>query len=231
MVRPFGKFVLALAAVVLVASPAWAQAEKKGRGFGGGGMGGGGMILRAENVQKDLKLSDEQIGKIQSTLSSIQEKHRDDYAGFRDLPREEQIAKMASLNKEVNEEIKKDLSFTPEQSKRFDQISLQARGVQAFLDPSVQEKLKLTADQKSQIREIAQSGGGGRGGFNKNASAEEKAEAFKKAQTAREENQKKVMALLSDDQKKEWKELTGEPIELRFGGQGGGGNRRRNNNN
>jgi len=53
---------LTLGALALLASPAWAQ---QGRG---GGMGGGAFFLMAPNVQKDLKLTDDQVGKVQDTL-------------------------------------------------------------------------------------------------------------------------------------------------------------------
>jgi hypothetical protein len=224
MVRPLAKFVVVLGTLALLAPPTWAQ-QQKGRGFGLG-MGGGGMILRAENVQKDLKLSAEQIGKIDATLRSVQEKHRDDFAALSDLEPQERMPKMISLNKAVTEDLKKGLSMTAEQAKRYDQISLQQRGLMAFADPTVVEKLKLTQDQRSQIREIASAGGAGRGlAALKNASAEEKKDAFRKMRETQRENMKKVMAVLSDDQKKEWKELTGEPIEIQFAG----GGRRQNN--
>jgi len=224
MVRPLAKFVVVLGTLALLAPPTWAQ-QPKGRGFGLG-MGGGGMILRAENVQKDLKLSAEQIGKIDATLRSVQEKHRDDFAALGDLEPQERMPKMISLNKAVTEDLKKGLSMTAEQAKRYDQISLQQRGLMAFADPTVVEKLKLTQDQRSQIREIASAGGAGRGGLAalKNASAEEKKDAFRKMRETQRENMKKVMAVLSDDQKKDWKELTGEPIEIQFAGAGRRGN-------
>jgi len=213
MIRPFGKLVLTLGAVALMASPALAQ--------GRGGFGGGGAaFLMAPNVQKDLKLTEEQVGKVQDTLADVREKHQGDYAGLRDASPEERQTKMRTLGKTINDEVKKALSLSDEQSKRFDQISLQATGVAAYLDPSVAEKLKLTGDQTSKIREIAQSGPRGGGAFNKDASKEERAEAFRKMAETRKENLAKVHALLTDDQKKAWKELTGEPIEIPIGGGG-----------
>jgi Spy/CpxP family protein refolding chaperone len=223
MIRPLGKFVLAFSALALLASPAWAQARKGGGGFGMGG--GAAAFLMAPNVQKDLKLSDEQIGKVRDTLTELREKHADDFTALRDASPEDRPAKAAALAKTTNDEVKKALSFSDEQSKRFDQIGLQARGAQAFSDPTVQAKLKLTDDQKGKLREIAEAarqGGGGGGGFAnlKNASDEEKTAARKKMVEARQENLNKVLAVLTDDQKKEWKEMTGETIELTFGGGG-----------
>ena len=169
--RFFGKLVLTLGALALLASPAWAQGRG---GFGGGAAG----FLMAPNVQKDLKLTDEQVRKVQETLREIRERHQADYAALRDASPDVRWAKMATLNETVSDEVKKALSFSAEQSKRFDQISLQARGLQAFADPTVDEKLKLTDDQKSKIREIVEATRSSfAGAFNKDASEQERTDA------------------------------------------------------
>jgi hypothetical protein len=210
MIRPLSKCVLTLGALALLASPAWAQ--------GRGGFGGPGFLM-APNVQKDLKLSDEQIGKVQGVLREVNEKHADERTAIRELPQEERPAKQIALSKTITEEVKTALALSADQSKRFDQIALQARGFQAFMDPTVIEKLKVTDEQKSKIREIAEASRAGGGGFAnlKDASEEERAAAFKKMAETRKENMAKVTALLTDDQKKAWKDLTGEPIEIPFG--------------
>jgi Spy/CpxP family protein refolding chaperone len=210
MIRSLGKMVVAFGALALLATPAWAQ----GRGFGMG-MGGGAGILRAPNVQKELKLSDEQIGKIQDSLTASREKHADDYAALRDLSQEERPAKVAELNKTISSEVKKALSFNDTQSKRFDQIAIQASGLMAFADPTVASKLKLTSDQKSKIREIQESSRGQLQGFNfKDASEQERADFMKKMATNQKENMTKAMAVLTSEQKSDWKELTGDPVEI-----------------
>ena len=163
----FGKLVLSFGGAALLASPAWAQGRG---GFGGGGAG----FVEAPNVQKDLKLSDEQVGKVQQTLRDIRERHQADYSALRDASPEERHAKTTTLNETVSDEVKKALSFSAEQSKRFDQISLQARGVHAFASATVAEKLALTDEQKSTIREIvAATRASVEGTFNKDASQEE----------------------------------------------------------
>jgi len=210
MLRPFGKLVLTLGALALMASPAWAQ----GRGFG---MGGGAAFLMAPNVQKDMKLSDAQVAKVQDTLQEVRERHQDDFADVRDASEDERPAKMRVLNKKISDEVKKALSLSDEQSKRYDQISIQARGIQAFSDPTVLEKVKLTDDQRSKIREIAESSRGAFGGANfKDASEEERAEMLRKFSATQRENMAKAQALLTADQKQAWKDLTGEQIEIQM---------------
>jgi len=212
MMRFFGKLVLTLGALALLASPAWAQ-NRGGGGFGGGAAG----FLMAPNVQKDLKLTDAQVRKVQETLREIRERHQDDYSALRDASPDVRWTKMATLNETVSDEVKKALSFSAEQSKRYDQISLQARGLQAFASASVDERLKLTSDQKSKIREIVEATRSSfAGSVNKDASEQERTEARNKRAATQKANMTKVQALLTDDQNKAWKELTGEPIEIQY---------------
>jgi hypothetical protein len=212
MMRYFGKLGLTLGALALLVSPVWAQGQGRG-GFGGGAAG----FLMAPNVQKDLKLTDAQVSKVQETLREIKERHQGDYSALRDASSDVRWTKMATLNESVSDEVKKALSFSAEQSRRFDQISLQAHGLQAFANSTVDEKLKLTNDQKSKIREIVEATRtSSAGAFNKDASQQERTDARNKRAATQKENMTKVQALLTDDQKNAWKELTGEPIEIQY---------------
>src|SRR5208282_4557386 len=119
MMRFFGKLALAIGGLALLASPALAQ-NRGGGGFGGGAAG----FLMAPNVQKDLKLTDAQVRKVQETLRDIRERHQSEYSALRDASPDVRWTKMATLNETVSDEVKKALSFSAEQSKRYDQINL-----------------------------------------------------------------------------------------------------------
>ena len=200
MMRHLGTTVWTIAALALVVGTAEAQQQKGQRG-GGFGPGGGLYILMAPNVQKDLKLSDEQTGKVQEALKTVREKHTDDMAALRDLPQDERPKRQRELSKTMSDEVKKELALTAEQSKRLDQIHLQQQGLQAFADPAIQDKLDLTAEQK---QKLGQNTGGDR------------AEMVKKFGEIRKESSEKAVALLSADQKKTWNEMTGEPSEIQL---------------
>jgi hypothetical protein len=210
MMSFFGKLALTVGALALLASPAFAQ--------GRGGLGGGAAsFLMAPNVQKDLQLTDAQVKRVEQTLRDIRESHQADYTALRDASPDVRYAKIATLNETVSDEVKKALSFSADQSKRFDQISLQAHGVYAFTSPVVAEKLKLTTDQKSTIQEIVEAArNAGAGANNQDASEQERTEARNKRAATQKEHMTKIQALLTDDQKHEWKELTGERIEIQY---------------
>jgi hypothetical protein len=210
MIRFFGKSVLTFSTLVLLASPALAQ----GRGAVGGGPAG---FLMAPNVQQDLKLTDTQVKKVQETLREIKERHQEDYAALRDVSYDVRWTKMAALNEMVCAEVKTALSLSAEQSRRFEQISLQAHGLLAFGCRAVDEKLKLSDDQKSKIREIAEATHNSfASADNSNASEQERTDARSKRALAQKEDMTKAYALLTDDQKASWKELIGESIHIDY---------------
>jgi Spy/CpxP family protein refolding chaperone len=195
-----------------------------------GGRGGGfspGMLLQNTGVQKELKLTDEQVQKIKDVTQKIQDKHKDDFAALAKVDQQERREKFQELFKVIGEETEKELAgvLKPEQSKRLKQISLQQRGSQALSDEEVQKTLKLTDDQKDKIKTLNEDAGKEMRELFQNAQGNFR-EAQEKVAALRKETMEKVVALLTDDQKKTWKEMTGEPFEVRFEGRGGFGGRR-----
>jgi Spy/CpxP family protein refolding chaperone len=198
-----------------------AQSQQKGKGRGGFGPGGGlAGLLNNKSVQQEVKMTDEQVKKVADLVKETREKHKDDLESAKGLEGQERFQKMGEINKAINEELTKSLGdvLQPEQVKRVKQIAVQTQGVRAFSDETVQKELKLTDDQKDKIKTINDdmrqemqsifSGGGDR------------EENRKKMQTLQKETMEKVSAVLTDDQKKTWKEMTGEPFEVKFEFQG-----------
>ncbi len=240
--RTFGKMVLACGLVGLLVAPAQAQRPGGGRGFGGPGGGGGDplMLLTNKSVQEELKVEGTQAEKLNTFTRGLMEKRREQFQKLQDVPQDEVRAKMREMGQAMNADVRKGLAdvLKPEQVKRFDQIQLQQMGVLGAPDlPRVQEALNLTDDQKSKLRSVQEEqreamgelfrGGGGGG---------DRTAAREKMTSLRKKGTDKAMAVLTDSQKSSWKELTGEPFEIKLepgqGGPGGpGGGRRRPNNN
>jgi hypothetical protein len=152
---------------------------------------------------------------------------------------------MNSLTLINNEQVKKELEITQEQLdkvpdaiqkalgdvlnekqlKRLRQIDLQTRGVGAFSDAKVKKELKISDEQSESIKTVI------------DESVKERQELFKEAQGGNfegmqekmtaltKETQEKVQAVLSADQRKQWKQMIGDEFKLEnqgFGGFGGG---------
>ncbi len=221
--RMLSKTIVALGLVALMAGPALAQ-QGRGGGGGRGGFGGGiGMLLSNASVQQELKLDATQIEKAKEVADKAREKFTASRESLQSLEGDARFKKMQELNKEVNEEANKAVAafLSKDQIHRLHQIHHQVQGAQAFTDEHVQNKLKLTDAQKSEIAAI-------------NTEARAKIQAIfqdsqgdREAATAknnelRKETLAKVEAKLTDEQKTAYKELLGAPFKFEPRPGGGG---------
>ncbi len=180
----------------------------------GGGMGFGGnlgFLAMNPGVQKEIKVTDEQRDKLKDAMTKFREDHKDDFAKARDLSQEERQKMMKGLNEETDKAIGKVLD--DKQMKRLRQIGLQQQGTFAFQNPEIQSKLKLKDDQKEKIKTISEESGQKmrdlfQGGFNE--------ETQKKMAELRKDWMEKINGVLTAEQKKTWKEMTGEPFQVQF---------------
>ncbi len=202
-------FAIALAIVALLASPALAQPPMRG---GGGPL----PLLLNKDVQKDLKLTDDQIKK----FTDLQGKRPN--VRFND-PRMEEYIKL--VDKTVADTLKAD------QAKRLEELRLQQRGARAaFTDEKIAEKLKVTADQKDKAKAISDDARRAMGELFQPGTRPSE-EALKKLAALNKSTNEKLAKLLTDEQKKEWAKMTGDPFKGEFppafGGRrpGGGGGR------
>jgi hypothetical protein len=114
-----------------------------------------------------------------------------------------------------------------DQLKRLKQIDYQQRDYRAFSDPEVQKTLKMTDDQKSNLKTILEDFDktmadltkdlkGGKGGFDKGS--------FEKLTTLATETKDKCTGVLTKEQKRIWTEMLGDKFEFpAFGKKGKGG--------
>ena len=227
MMRGVYAKVLTAGLIVLAASPAFAQRPAGPGGFGPPGMGQGptaAMLLANDKVQQELKITDDQKAAIKKATDEVSAKYKDDMDKARaDMDRQ----KMGELRKAMSEDTEKAVLaiLKPDQSKRLKQIEVQAAGLGAFSKDDVQTALKVTDAQKKDIkdatddmqkdiRELFQNAQGDR---------DKMAEAQKKVQSLREETLDSIVKNLTDDQKKTWKELSGDKFEVTLGPGGFGG--------
>ena len=182
------------------------------------------MIVQAKSVQDELKLTDDQKDKVKEFAKEQVTKMREGFAKMKDRPKDKEKGKdgggrMAEMEKAATEGLSKILK--DDQMKRLKEISLQAGGVNAFHRSEVLDALKLKDEQKEKIEETLKSTGkeirdlreeyfsGG------SRPDEDKMKEFeKKSATIQKDAMGKVQEVLTDDQKKAWKDMTGETFDV-----------------
>lgn len=247
---------LAVVAILLSSSVAFAQRPGGGQGgFGGfgGGFGGGVnspfTLVRNEAVQKELNLTDEQVGDLKTLGDKYSEEMRaagggrEAFQGLQDLSREEREKKMAELfakaeetRKKVSEKFQPDLDkiLDAGQRDRLKQIQIQAEGSQAYQNADVVAALKISKEQQDKLdainkefgdkrRELFPRGGAG-GGGGERPNFEEMQKKMAELNAARD---KQLAEILTADQRAAFEKLKGKTFDVallrpNFGGGRGG---------
>jgi Spy/CpxP family protein refolding chaperone len=214
----------------------------------GGGMGGFAFsissrydgLLNAPTVQKELKLSEEQIAKLKELREKAQTAMREMFSGMgnmRDMEDQERKAKMEEMGKKSQAQMKEtqkalEAVLEAPQLQRLrgiamQQILQQPGGVQQLLsDKQIQEELKLEKYQIAAIKAVGDRNGKKTRDLFTSAGGDftglrEKSEELRKG------SEKQMLGILTDEQRAALETMQGEKLEIpreeMMGGFGRGG--------
>jgi Spy/CpxP family protein refolding chaperone len=206
-----------MAAMALAVFADAAQAQRRGRG----------SLIGREQVQKELKITDDQKTKLDEIQKKQSAARRELFSGVRDLPRDEQRAKYTELRGKSEELSKKFTAqanevLNADQKKRLQEISIQVRGSSALSTDDVAKALGLSEEQSKKLRAISEDS---RAAMRKLFEGDR--EGVREKFTAlRKEAGEKMLAVLTADQKEKFEKMKGKKFELERRG-GNNQNRRR----
>ncbi|MGB2824730.1 MAG: Spy/CpxP family protein refolding chaperone [Phycisphaerae bacterium] len=216
---------LVLAAAFVVAQGQDQPAQRTRRGPGGGISRGSLLgLLRLEQVQKELKLSDEQLAKVKKVSEEISAEMKKQYAALREIEdRQKRREKMTELADQYDQKAREQLRdvLAREQMTRLYQVRLQVRDALDSLGSGyVAGKLKLTDEQKKKLVQISKDVQAKRTELFRDlrdASQEQRTEAYQKYRKLRSDADKEALEALTAEQKKAFEEMKGKKIELPTG--------------
>ena len=172
---------------------------------------GGPFFISRDPVQEDLKLSADQRQKLRDKLSADVQ----DAATVEKMKSDEREQAMKSLRQKSSEKLESFLkeTLTAEQLKRFQQLKLQYDMPHIMLQPEIGKELNITDEQRQQFMGLIQEMTKEVQPLMKEAkTGGNPQEILAKVTRLRLDCQAKIEALLSDTQKKLWKEMTGQPL-------------------
>jgi Spy/CpxP family protein refolding chaperone len=194
-----------------------AQAQRSG-GRGRGSLLG---LLSIEQVQKELKLDDEAIAKVEKLREKIRGEMTEQYSAARNIEdREKRSAKNAELRNQYDQKAREGLRdvVAREQMMRLYQIRMQVRDVVDSLENRyVARRLELNDVQKEKLAKINKDAQAKRSELFsgiRDASDEQRRERFEKYRKLRTETGEQALGVLTAEQKKAFEDMKGEKIEL-----------------
>jgi len=221
--------------------PQGGQGMMRGGMMGGGMMGGGPAILFRTDVQKELKLTQEQIEKLREVVPGPG--GPGGRGGFGGPPRGQgaqggvqggqggqqrrqggppEGGRRMGQNPEEMQKVDAAVKgvLNDSQYKRFHELDLQLSGPMAVLRPDVSEKLKITDEQRQQIMQAMRPQGGQRGqggvqgGQQRRQGGPPQGMDPAQMEQRRKEQEAKVLALLTDAQRNQWTQMLGNKFEF-----------------
>jgi hypothetical protein len=166
------------------------------------------FLLKESAVRDELALSEEQRAQLTQLFEEMDKHRHDAFEKLRQLPpKERQQRILAEIRPNENAIA---LILKPAQMDRLRQIAWQCHGPMAFHDPDIIAELKLTAEQKKQIRAIEA-----------NVFFEKMPPPFGEPLAmpfgqgpdgVRKSVTKQILAVLDETQTQRWNQLIGQPF-------------------
>lgn len=214
--------VVCLAVVALVVESAWAQ---RGRGFRRTIGVSKAQLASLPEIQSELKMSDEQKTRVAEINDQLRDGRREIFGTGFDKWNEIR-GRVEQLNRDASKEV--DGLLDPAQRKRLQEINIQQNGPRVLNDPDVIAELGLSDEQKAKLAVADE----------ENTKAFEKAveemgreDWRQKAAELGEAADKRLLGVLTAEQKKQFEALAGEQFNVDIsqifrGHRGGGGSGR-----
>ncbi len=227
--KQLAKWFLAAAFAVAVAGGAQAQRQP------GGGMMRAATplqitLLTNEALQKELAITEDQKKALKEPMekaAAFTKKQMELFSGGQpDREKMQELQKeVAAFTEETKAKVEKALD--EKQNKRIKQIQVQMMGMAAFANEDVAKTLKITDEQKTKMKTVADDFAKERGDLQKEygmggrpmqggarPDPEKVAEYTKKLKSLTDETFAKAAKELTADQAKSWKELVGETFDV-----------------
>ena len=171
----------------------------------------GSFVVFREKVQEDLKLSKEQKEKVEEHLKELLPDAMKFFENLKDLKGEEREKELKAYRPKAQEKLAAFLKETlkDDQRKRLGQLELQREGAFALWhgDVEIGKALQITDEQRKQFMAVVQDMQKKIEPLIKEAQSGGKPEEIRpKMMKIRKEHEGKLEALLTDAQKKQWKE-------------------------
>lgn len=204
--------VAAAALFALSSGAAMAQFGGGGRGGRGQNNGGGLQMLRLPEVQKELKLTPEQISLIDVKQQEVRDAMQALYPNGPGQMTPEERQQRTAKTQELQDKAVFDII-----GMRFRQLELQQQGPVALTRKSVADRLKLTDDQQKQVADLQTQANADRraamqGIDYQNMSDTDRQALASKMSGMQKAEGDKILALLTDTQKTQWKAMQGTPF-------------------
>lgn len=176
-------------------------------------------VLRRPDVSKELKLDEDQKKETTEAITEFSKNRRAAYQKVRGVAAKDRFKKYQELTKKFNDQAEEKAReiLKEEQYKRLSEITVQMQGINAFRNPAILKKLKVTEDQKKEFKEVQEETRQARQKLSKdirNGNIERK-KYREEAQKITKSMEKKTIEVLNKEQQDQFAKMKGKKFEIK----------------
>ncbi len=164
-------------------------------------------------VRQNLNITEKQFSQLNQMYGDAYRRYRLALGNIDTLKDGERLQRMQELSGNFINDFQRSSNqvLSPEQRQRFNQLYLQYRLYDAFNDPQVQQQLRLTDQQRQQLQNLGQQYNQQLIDVYKNAHTD-RTGAVRQFEELQQQNSNRIGAVLNDQQKQQWRAMTGAPL-------------------
>ena len=168
-------------------------------------------------IRQQLGLNDEQYNRLHESYDTSWRRYNESIQELgRDLAREQRRERLRAMRQDFDRDFgtARDQVFTePDRRSRYDQLYYQYRGYGAFDDPMVQQRLRLSPNQRRQLREYNREWSRQMSELNDRYVADPDT-ARVRYRELQAQARERLGTALTPEQRQRWQEFTGEPYDF-----------------
>jgi len=172
-------------------------------------------LYRNPDVARNLDLTRDQIDRLNQATDRLQGRYRDQFDRVNRLDERARDARRQELLRNYSGDWTRSAGdiFNERQMSRYRQLELQSRGLDAFRDPDVRRRLNLTDEQYRKLSDLGTRVDEER----QNIPATERLQTRDTLRNWRDfmgRTQRSMNDILTDEQRRAWREMTGDPFDF-----------------
>lgn len=172
-----------------------------------------------QSIRQQFKWNDDQYNRLNTAYQKSYSSYQQELNRLNSLPAEQRQQRMS----ELQGNFWKDFSTTtnevitdPQQRQRYNQLYLQYRGYGAFEDPMIAQKLNLTDEQRQKLRQFGTEWSTQMGTLGQSYRTDREG-ATKRFQQMQSQSGERINSVLTPEQQRSWREMTGESYQFQPG--------------
>jgi len=169
------------------------------------------------DIRQQLKLNDDQFNSLNKAHSQAWERYNSGMSSLgKDLKPDQIQERRRDLEQNYYKQFSNatnDVITDPQTRERYNQLYLQYRGYDAFNDPTIQEKLRLTPEQRQKLGQYGQEWTKSMGELGQMYQSDREG-ATKRFNDMRQREMDRLGTVLTPEQRQTWQKMTGDPYRF-----------------